>query len=114
MVASGAGNSMRTDGSSSCMLVFVEAMVGYIQVTIPQLSDPFGVSQTDLHLLDTSSCKLDPTPRSVPTVRIMLWLVLLFACNPPLHFWQRVDGTNTGTCLPMSTISDIAYIFTAL
>ncbi|KAJ5513613.1 hypothetical protein N7463_003165 [Penicillium fimorum] len=50
----------------------------------------------------------------VVTIGVMFWLVLLFACNPISHFWERVDGTSKGTCLPMSTILDIAYFYSCV
>jgi hypothetical protein len=50
----------------------------------------------------------------VTAIGLMFWLVLLFACNPISHFWQRVDGTSTGTCLPMSTLVAIAYFYSSV
>ncbi|KAJ5835504.1 hypothetical protein N7447_001530 [Penicillium robsamsonii] len=50
----------------------------------------------------------------VITVGLMFWLVLLLACNPISHFWERVDGTSKGTCLSMSTILDITYFYSCV
>ncbi|KXG48375.1 uncharacterized protein PGRI_022450 [Penicillium griseofulvum] len=50
----------------------------------------------------------------VTAIGLMFWLVLLFACNPIAHFWERVDGTSTGTCLPMSTLVAIAYFYSSV
>ncbi|OQE46764.1 hypothetical protein PENCOP_c001G00809 [Penicillium coprophilum] len=47
-------------------------------------------------------------------IGLMFWLVLLLACNPIYYFWERVDETSTGTCIPMSTILDIAYFYSCV
>ncbi|KAJ5383993.1 hypothetical protein N7517_001904 [Penicillium concentricum] len=47
-------------------------------------------------------------------IGLMFWLVLLFLCNPISYFWERVDATSTGTCLPMSTVLDIAYFYSSV
>ncbi|KAJ5593125.1 hypothetical protein N7537_010029 [Penicillium hordei] len=47
-------------------------------------------------------------------VGLMLWLVLLFACNPISHFWQQVNPMDKGTCLSMYTILGVTYFYSSV
>jgi hypothetical protein len=44
----------------------------------------------------------------------MFWLVLLFDCQPIGYFWRQVDKDSKGSCLPLSTLLDIAYLYSSL
>ncbi len=50
----------------------------------------------------------------VIAIGLMFWLVLLLDCRPISHFWNRVDPSNSGTCLPVQILLDIMYLYSAL
>jgi hypothetical protein len=51
---------------------------------------------------------------TVITIGLMFWLVLLLDCHPISYFWNRVDPRNSGTCLSVQTLLDIAYLYSTL
>lgn len=51
---------------------------------------------------------------TVIAIGLMFWLVLLLDCHPISHFWNRVDPRNSGTCLSVQTLLDIAYLYSTL
>ncbi|KAJ5381961.1 uncharacterized protein N7496_004389, partial [Penicillium cataractarum] len=46
-------------------------------------------------------------------IGLMFWLVLLFECHPISFFWTQADGKHTGSCLPVKTLLDVAYVYSA-
>lgn len=50
----------------------------------------------------------------VISIGLIFWLVLLLDCKPISYFWRRVDPTVSGTCLPLRTLLDIAYLYSSL
>jgi hypothetical protein len=44
-------------------------------------------------------------------IGLMFWLILLFDCHPISFFWQQVDQTTTGRCLPKPILLNIAYFY---
>ncbi|KAE8157118.1 hypothetical protein BDV40DRAFT_292958 [Aspergillus tamarii] len=50
----------------------------------------------------------------VIAIGLMFWLVLLFDCNPVSYFWERLNPTNSGTCLSTDILLAIAYLYSAL
>ncbi|KAJ5776623.1 uncharacterized protein N7511_001634 [Penicillium nucicola] len=51
---------------------------------------------------------------TVISIGLMFWLVLLFDCQPIGYFWHQVDQDSTGSCLPLSILLDIAYLYSSL
>ncbi|CEO60781.1 hypothetical protein PMG11_05321 [Penicillium brasilianum] len=51
---------------------------------------------------------------TVIVIGLLFWLVLLFDCHPISYFWNRVDPRNSGTCLSVQILLDIAYLYSAL
>jgi hypothetical protein len=50
----------------------------------------------------------------VIAIGLMFWFVLLFACNPISYFWERAVPTSVGTCVPISTILNVAYFYSTV
>lgn len=51
---------------------------------------------------------------TVIVIGLLFWLVLLFDCHPISYFWNRVDPRNSGTCLSVQILLDIAYLYSGL
>lgn len=46
-------------------------------------------------------------------IGLIFWLVLLLECHPISFFWTQADGKHTGSCLPVKTLLDVAYVYSA-
>jgi hypothetical protein len=46
-------------------------------------------------------------------IGLMFGLVLLLECHPITYFWNQADLKHTGTCLPVKTLLDVAYVYSA-
>lgn len=51
---------------------------------------------------------------TVISIGLMFWLVLLFDCQPIGYFWQQVDKGSKGSCVLLSTMLDITYLYSSL